>query len=79
MTKSQYKLIVDPKPYVVKIRHSWAPDKRTAVNDLGAKLAARILLTDTEGGIVIPSREEMIGVALLERDDELPKRKTTCR
>jgi len=46
----------------------------TEVNDLGAKCAARCLLS-SRLGIVVPSRLEMIGVALLERDDELPGRR----
>lgn len=47
---------------------------RTEIGDLGAKLSAQILLADRLCGIVVPSREEMIGFYLLERDDELPPR-----
>lgn len=47
---------------------------RTEINDLGAKLAAQILLADSLSGIVIPSDAEWIGVNLLERDDELRRK-----
>lgn len=47
---------------------------RTEINDLGAKLAAQILLADSLSGIVIPSTEEWIGLNLLERDDELRRK-----
>lgn len=39
---------------------------------LGAKLAAKILLSDGLRRIVVPSAEEMRGLALLARDDEMP-------
>ena len=48
--------------------------KRTEIRDLGSKLAAQILLSDDRRRIIIPSKEEMIGVYLLERDDELKRR-----
>jgi hypothetical protein len=44
---------------------------RTIYTDLGSKLAATLLLQDRSNKILIPSREEWIGVGLLERDDEL--------
>ena len=47
--------------------------QRTEFNDLGSKLAAQIFLADRIKGIVIPTREEWIGVNLLERDDELKR------
>lgn len=51
------------------------PPQRTEFNDLGSKLAARLILGCGDRRIIVPSQEEMIGVYLLERDDELPARK----
>lgn len=52
------------------------PDgKRTAINDLGSMLAAKLLLMDTSKRIIIPSEEEWIGLNCLERDDDLPNRR----
>ena len=48
--------------------------RRTEINDLGSKLAVQILLAGDGRGIIIPTREEWIGVGLLERDDELKRR-----
>ena len=50
------------------------PSNRTEIGDLGSKLAAQLLLTDDSRRIIIPSREEWIGLNLLERDDELERR-----
>jgi len=41
-------------------------------NELGDKLAARIMLLDKSLKLYLPSEEEWIGLNLLERDDELP-------
>jgi hypothetical protein len=46
----------------------------TAIDELGTKLAARLLLSGRARQIVVPSQDEMRGVYLLERDDELPGR-----
>lgn len=43
-------------------------------DELGCKLAARLLLQDTSKGIITPNRDEWIGVNLLERDDELTRK-----
>lgn len=49
---------------------------RTEVRDLGSKLAAQLLLCDRHTKkIVVPTREEWIGINLLSRDDELQRRK----
>ena len=48
---------------------------RTEITDIGSKCLAGMLLADRYSGIVIPSREEWIGLNLLERDDELPNRR----
>lgn len=45
------------------------------IDELGCKLAARLLLAGRARQIVIPSTDEMCGVYLLERDDELPNRR----
>lgn len=42
-------------------------------DELGCKLAAKILLQNTTKGIITPDRDEWIGVNLLERDDELKR------
>ena len=44
-------------------------------DDLGSKLAARLLLAGRARHVVVPSSDEMRGVYLLERDDELPGRR----
>lgn len=44
-------------------------------DELGCKLAAKLLLQDTTKGIITPNRDEWIGVGLLERDDELTRNK----
>jgi hypothetical protein len=38
-----------------------------------AKFRARIILNSTNRKIIIPSREEMIGLYALERDDQLKR------
>lgn len=38
------------------------------------KFEAKVLLLDTKGPIIIPTREELIGVYLLERDDQLERK-----
>lgn len=50
-------------------------ESRNTINDLGSKLAAQILLSDTSKRIIVPSKEEWIGINCLERDDELPNRR----
>lgn len=52
---------------------------RSEYNDLGSKLAAEILLADPTPRIVIPDREEWLGINLLERDGELRDRRGTKR
>jgi hypothetical protein len=47
------------------------PPTSCAMDDLGCKLAAWLLLADRLAGVVVPSREEWIGLNLLERDGEL--------
>ena len=49
--------------------------RRRAIDDLGNKLAAEILLrgTITQRAIVIPSEDEWHGLNALERDDELKR------
>jgi hypothetical protein len=48
----------------------------TPIEEIGCKAAARILLSRIgTTRIVVPDRNEWLGVALLERDDELPKRR----
>lgn len=42
-------------------------------NELGCKLAAKLLLQNTSKGIITPNYDEWIGVGLLERDDELTR------
>lgn len=49
---------------------SWGPSR---IEQIGMKVAAAILLADTLAGIIVPSREEWIGVNLLARDNELPR------
>ena len=49
---------------------------RTTINDLGSKLAAQLLLCSIDRRIIVPSEEEWIGLNLLERDDELPQRRS---
>lgn len=46
----------------------------TEINELGCKLAAKVLLLDKNGRLIVPSQDEWIGVNLLERDDDLPNR-----
>jgi hypothetical protein len=55
--------------------------KRDEIEDLGSKLAASILLSDTTRRIVVPTHEEWFGLNLLERDDELSPvvRRNRCR
>lgn len=45
--------------------------ERSPLADLGSQLAAQILLSDTTRRIVVPSKEEWVGVGLLEMNDEL--------
>jgi len=45
------------------------------VDELGCKAAALLILMDHNDRLIIPSRDEWIGIHLLERDGEL-KRKT---
>lgn len=52
--------------------HDELPE-RTTFGDLGSKLAAQILLSDRSRRILVPSREEWVGLGLLERDDELKR------
>jgi hypothetical protein len=42
-------------------------------NELGCKLAAKLLLQNKSKGIITPNYDEWIGVGLLERDDELKR------
>ena len=51
----------------------------TEINELGSKLAAKVLLLDKDGRVIVPSRDEWIGVNLLERDDDLPPRAKEVR
>lgn len=44
-------------------------------DELGNKLTARLMLSDKSPKIYLPSKEEWIGLNLLERDDELPSLK----
>jgi hypothetical protein len=47
----------------------------TPLGEIGCKAAARILLSPIgTSRIVVPDSNEQLGVALLERDDELPRR-----
>ena len=64
-----------PKYQLVAIHDDTPVPQRTEIDDLGAKCAAHILLANQNGGIIVPSQEEWIGLNLLERDDELPNRK----
>lgn len=48
-----------------------ASNQQHLANELGYKLAARIMLTSTKL-IVTPTKEEYIGINLLHRDNELP-------
>lgn len=43
-----------------------------SIDELGSKLAARLLLAGCARQIIVPSSDEMRGVYLLELDDELP-------
>jgi len=54
---------------------SFKDPPRTEINDLGSKMAALAILSCDHRKVIVPSREEWIGVNLLERDDELPPRK----
>lgn len=45
------------------------------VDELGRKLQARVILADRLRRLIVPSRDEWIGVNLLERDDQLPPRR----
>lgn len=47
----------------------------TEIEELRLKCAAKCLILGRTPKIVIPDRDEMVGLALLERDDELPKRR----
>ena len=64
-----------PNDYLLQRMYGPLDPPRTEIGDLGAKCAARILIQDRNSGIVVPSREEWIGLNLLERDDELPNRR----
>ena len=44
-----------------------------ALAEAGAKMAAKLMLAGRRG-IVVPEAIEWVGVNLLERDDELPRR-----
>jgi hypothetical protein len=44
-------------------------------NELGCKLSAKIMLADRMRRVCIPDVYEWVGVNLLERDDELKRRK----
>lgn len=43
-------------------------------NELGCKLAAKIMLADRQPRFSIPDAYEWVGVNLLERDDELTRK-----
>jgi hypothetical protein len=45
-------------------------EPRTEVQELGSKLAARLLLSDKSRRIIVPTQEQMVGVNLLILDDE---------
>lgn len=49
------------------------PDPR--LEEFGRKLQAKLLLSDPLRRILVPSRDEWIGLNLLERDDQLPPRR----
>jgi hypothetical protein len=52
------------------------PPAPSSVQEIGCKAAARILLSRVgTTRIVVPDRDEWLGVGLLERDDELPGRR----
>lgn len=59
----------DWEPFRVR-PESWGPPS-TALDDLGDKAAARILLADRISGLVVPTAEQWHGLNKLERDDEL--------
>ena len=44
-------------------------------NELGCKLSAKIMLADRMRRVCIPDQYEWVGVNLLERDDELERKK----
>jgi hypothetical protein len=48
---------------------------RAETEELGLKCAAKLLLLGRTPKVVVPSTDEMVGLALLERDDELPNRR----
>lgn len=53
-----------------------SPDREERLREeLGHKMAARLFLANLKWtcGIAVPTREESIGLYLLERDDEFPK------
>lgn len=56
-------------------RCAWIPRQPTLqeqkAEELGRKLAAKILLAGHDRRLVLPSYDEWVGVHLLERDDEL--------
>jgi hypothetical protein len=57
------------------LRNPPAPKPLSKADELGLKLCGKLLLADPLKRTIVPSGDEWIGVNLLERDDELPKRK----
>ncbi len=49
--------------------------QKIALEELGLKCAAKIVLVDPLRRCIVPDRIHALGVALLERDDELPPRR----
>jgi hypothetical protein len=58
------------EPYTQK---ELSRDVGIKAEELGDKLAAKLLLMDHSKRIIVPTESEWFGIGLLERDDELKR------